>query len=87
MRDGIGYLYGGSGADTFHFDRTEDRDVIKDFQNNADRIEFDGFSSGFDPFDYASQVGGDVVFDLPGSDRLIVEDILLGQLGNDVFVV
>ena len=85
--EGDDKLYGGSGVDTFHIDKGDDFDTIKDFQNNADRIEIDGFSTGFDAFDFATQVGDDVVFDFGGGDGLIVEDALIGQLGNDLFVV
>jgi len=85
--EGDDNLYGGSGTDTFHIDKGDDFDTIKDFQNNADRIEIDGFGNGFDAFDFADQVGDDVVFDFGGGDGLIVEDALIGQLGNDLFVV
>ncbi|SEV94571.1 Ca2+-binding protein, RTX toxin-related [Cognatiyoonia koreensis] len=85
--EGNDKLYGGSGVDTFHFDKGDDFDTVMDFQNNADRIEIDGYSSGFDAFDYATQVGTDVVFNFGGGDGLIVENVLIGQLGNDLFVV
>ena len=45
----VDYLFGGADADRFHFDRGEGVDIIKDFQNNIDRIELDNFdfSGGF----------------------------------------
>lgn len=82
-------LTGGTGRDTFHFDFGEDHDTIKDFQNNIDLIELDNFVFGVgeDAFDFATQVGGDVVFDFGGGDMLTVENVTIGQLGNDLDIV
>lgn len=85
--NGSDRLYGGSGADVFHFDKGEDNDRIYDFQNNADTLEFDGFTSGFDPFEFADQDGDDVVFNLGSGDRVTVENITIAQLMNDVDIV
>jgi len=85
--NGADRLYGGSGADVFHFDRGEDNDRIYDFQNDADRLEFDGFTSGFDPFDFADQDGAAVVFNLGGGDRVTVENIPIAQFMNGVELV
>ena len=49
----------------FHFDRGEGVDIIKDFQKNVDTIELDNFTfaAGETAFDFAAQIGNDVVFD------------------------
>ena len=78
-------LYGGTGADTFHFGLNGDNDVIKDFEDDVDNIVFDNFVFGAgDAFDFASQVGSDVVFDFGGGDTLTVEDITIADLTDDV---
>ncbi|SEW00756.1 serralysin [Cognatiyoonia koreensis] len=77
-------LYGGSGADVFHFDKGEDRDFIKGFENNVDTLQFDGFASGFDAFDFAEQRDNDVIFRFGNGDTVVVEDIRLAQLSNDI---
>lgn len=86
---GTDLLYGGNGADVFHFDRTEDHDIIKDFQNNVDKIELDNFTfaAGQDAFDFATQVGTDVVFDFGNGDMLTVENTAIVQLLNDLVMV
>ena len=85
-------LFGGSGADVFHFDRGGDADVIRDFRDDEDTIELDGFdfaggTGRNSAFGAARQVGDDVVFDFGGGDRLTVEDATLAQLENDLILV
>lgn len=84
-------LYGGLGEDTFHFDRSEDHDVVMDFENNIDVIELDGFESIFTTkdaaFGYAQQVGSDVVFDFGQGDILTISDTTIGYLRNDLELV
>lgn len=80
-------LFGGSGRDTFHFDKGKDKDVIRDFQNNADRIELDGFASNFNYRSVATQVGDDVVLDFGSGDRLTIENATIGELANDLYIV
>lgn len=84
---GTDFLYGGSGRDTFHFDKGDDKNAIRDFQNNADRIELDGFAKGTNWRDFAEQDGDRVVLDFGNGDILIIDDVLIGQLGNDLFLV
>ena len=73
----------------FHFDNTEDHEIIKDFENNVDTIELDNFTfgAGEDAFDFATQVGDDVVFNFGAGDMLTVEDATIGQLYNDLILV
>ncbi len=84
---GNDFLIGGNGEDVFHFDRGDDIDRIRDFQRNVDRIELDGFSNNYKPFQKASQVGNDVVFNFGNGDRLIVEDIQVSQLFGHIDIV
>ncbi len=80
-------LTGGQGEDTFHFDRWEDKDRIRDFENDVDTIELDGFGRNYDAFARARKVGDDVHFDFGGGDYLIVEDTTIGELRNDLEIV
>jgi serralysin len=82
-------LFGGGGADKFHFDLGDGSDTVKDFQNNVDRIEIDNFSfaPGIDAFDFAGQVGNNVVFTFDSGDILTIEDTNIGALANDLFMV
>lgn len=83
-------LWGGADADVFHFDRGEGNDVVKDFQNNIDSIEFDNFgylSNATDALSYATQDGSDVEFDFGADGTLVVENTTLAQLGNDIDIV
>ncbi len=80
-------LYGGGGEDTFHYDRHEDISRIKDFQNDTDTIELDGFNASYNAFARATRVDGDVIFDFGGGDFLIVENTTIGDLRNDLDIV
>ena len=81
-------LYGGSGADTFHFDRHEEKDIVFDFEDDVDQIEFAGFGALFTTasgaMNFASQVGSDVVFDFGGGDELRIENIHLSDVADDI---
>jgi endonuclease YncB( thermonuclease family) len=90
---GIDTLNGGSGADIFHFDRGEGTDIIVDFENNIDVIQFDNFygtgTSSVADFiaTYATKQGNDVFFDFGSDGELVVKNTTLGQLQNDVELV
>ena len=80
-------LFGGDGVDTFHFDKGHGVDIIKDFENNVDRIEIDGFGDDFNFRDNARQRDDGVLIDFGEGDFLLIEGALIGQLTNDLFVV
>jgi hypothetical protein len=84
--DGTDRLWGGSGEDVFHLDFGEGHDIIEDFENNVDEIQLDNwmFASGTDAFDFADQVGTDVVFDFGNGDGLTVLNTTIGQLAKDL---
>ncbi|MEB8385635.1 calcium-binding protein [Rhodobacteraceae bacterium KMM 6894] len=87
---GTDLLYGNAGADVFHFDRGEGDDVIKDFENNIDLIEFDNFgylTDAASALTYATESGGDVLFDFGADGTVLVEDATIAQLLNDIDIV
>lgn len=87
-RGGNDVLVGHSGSDTFVFLRYWDQDQINDFENNVDRIELHnlGLSSASHALSYASQVGGNVIFDFGSNDMLTVVGTTFAELQNDIFV-
>ncbi len=85
---GTDLLYGGADADVFEFNSGDGIDIIKDFEDNIDTIQLSNFD--FDaggPFDFATQVGSDVVFEFGDDGTLTVEDATIGQLMNDLEIV
>lgn len=88
IRGGFGNdtLSGGTGADVFIFAKGFDLDVITDFQNNVDTIQFDyaGITDFAKAKTFARQVGTDTVFDFGGGDVLTVENMTIAALANDM---
>ncbi|WP_412550694.1 galactose oxidase-like domain-containing protein [Shimia sp. MIT910701] len=86
---GTDQLSGGADADTFHFDRGEDHDVIVDFQDDIDTIELDNFAfaPGSDAFDFATAIEGDVVFEFGDGDRLTVRNTTIAELLDDMVIL
>ena len=89
--DGIDQLYGGEDADIFHFDLGEGIDIVNDFQNNIDTIEFDNFTgttttSAFIS-DFATVSGDNVIFNFGADGNLTVLNTTLEQLQNDIELV
>lgn len=86
---GADLLYGGADSDIFHFNRGEDHDIIKDFEDNADTIHLVrfNFAQDVDVFDLASQVGSDVVFDFGGGALLTVENTTIEMLHDDLLII
>ena len=86
---GLDELFGGADQDTFHFDFGDDQDIIKDFEDNIDRIEFDnfGFANAADALAFATQSGTSVIFNFTSGDSLTVENATAAQLANDIDIV
>ncbi|MEJ6398175.1 calcium-binding protein [Yoonia sp. 208BN28-4] len=88
---GTDRLFGGADADTFHFDRGEGDDLVMDFENNIDLIQFDNFSGAATNAaflaEYATNKGNDVVFDFGSDGSLTVFNTTTGQLLNDMELV
>ena len=78
-------MIGGSGADTFVFAAGMYQDVITDFEEGEDILDFSEF--GFtDISDLTlSQVGTDVVIHAGGSDYLTLQGMELATLDNSDF--
>lgn len=81
-------LTGGKGADIFAFNKGSGQDVIHDFEDGIDRIEFS--SKVFKNFDAVAasmgQDGADVVIKTAGGDLIRIENISLDQLTADDFL-
>lgn len=79
-------LLGGSGADRFVFNRLDGQDTIRDFQNNLDTLDLRGmgFSSRLEALSFATNSGGNVVFDFGGGHTITVEHITKVDLANDI---
>ena len=76
---GQDWLYGGLGDDTYHFNLGDGEDTIQD-DGGVDRIIL---GAGIDPLAVTVSRGfnGEVVLELGGGDRLIIQNGLLGADG------
>jgi Ca2+-binding RTX toxin-like protein len=74
-------LSGGEGMDTFRFASGYDVDTITDFEDGTDLIAIEGVASqaDFDALDIKQQ-RGDLVINLGGGDRLVIEDMVKSDL-------
>lgn len=79
-------LLGGSSADRFVFTTGGDRDRIKDFTDDVDRLHLKGFGTLDTVLSHASQIGADVVFDFGGGDVLTVLHMTVDALGDDIII-
>jgi len=77
-------LEGGSGADRFVFDAASDNDVITDFEDGVDAIEFLIESFGFDDLEILRQGDDTVITHQGGTIRLV--DIDPGQIDRSDFL-
>ncbi len=82
-------LKGKGGADTLEFGPGGGRDKIKGFQDGLDRIDLTGFgfANGAAAKSFGSSSAGNAVFDFGNGDQLVVEGVLLSQLGAGDFVL
>ena len=82
-------LIGGAGSDRFVFAPGHGTAVVKDFQDDIDRLDLTGFgfASVKEARSFASNVAGDVVFDFDGGEQMTVENIAKAHLtGVDILV-
>ncbi|MEM1103464.1 MAG: calcium-binding protein [Pseudomonadota bacterium] len=88
--EGNDTLFGLGGADRFVFARGDDLDLISDFENGVDDIRLVGFGSDFDSVGellaVSSAVGGGLVLDFGGGDRLTVRGLSQADLSADDFL-
>ena len=82
-------LKGKAGADVFVFSMGDERDVIADFQDTLDKIDFSnfGFANVTEAKNFASNVSADVVFDFGGGDMLIVLNLQKANLNSADFIL
>ena len=71
-------LKGGPGADTFFFDESSGKDIVRDFEDNIDAIAIpvELFSSVSDLLKHIHKVKGGVELDLPGKGRSLHQEYL-----------
>ncbi|MCF2870317.1 hypothetical protein L0664_04495 [Octadecabacter sp. G9-8] len=80
-------LSGGSDADTFYFKPGEGNDVITDFENNIDTLNFEhyGFNRSDDALAFAENVSGlGVLFDFGDGNTIQVVGSWVGHLRDDL---
>ena len=82
-------LIGGPGADMFVFQRNGGNDVVMDFQDGLDLLNFRAFNfaSKADVLDLATQVGAGVAFALPGGATVQLINFDINLLGADDIVI
>jgi Ca2+-binding RTX toxin-like protein len=82
-------LIGGPGADTFVFQPKGGNDVVVDFQNDLDQLDFGafGFANKASVLNLASQVGANVVFDLPGGVTVELNNFSITLLGAEDILI
>lgn len=80
-------LFGGADADDFVFHDGDAQDRVMDFDITQDQVALLDF--GFDTFDeiapLMSQHGADTWISLGGGDRLILENVAMGDLTEEMF--
>lgn len=81
--DGRDFLTGGDGADLFLFGTGTKTDVVTDFEDGTDLIEFLNGST-FDDLTLTQRNNGVLVED--GDQSLMLRDMLLGQITSDDFI-
>lgn len=90
LRGGAGndWMEGGDGADVFIFRSNWGQDEVSDFQDDIDSIFFQQFGliDTNDALSHATQVGNDVVFAFDGGEKLTINDTLIAEVYDDVFV-
>ncbi len=81
-------MYGNGGHDDFIFTHGAGRDVVKDFQDDKDELDFTAlnFATKSALFARADQVNDDVVFRFSDANSVTVEDMTIGELQNDVLI-
>jgi glycerophosphoryl diester phosphodiesterase len=79
-------LYGGLGQDIFYYSFGDNYDVIRDFENNVDKISFDNVSlkKNQSILDFVSQEGNDVVFNFGKGNILKINNSTIRQLQDDI---
>jgi Ca2+-binding RTX toxin-like protein len=82
-------LIGGPGADMFVFHPNGGNDVVVDFEDDLDVLNFRAFNfaSAADALNLASQVGSNVMFSLPGGGTVELRGFDISLLGAEDIVI
>lgn len=82
-------MFGGTGRDAFVFYRGDDRDVVRDFADNVDRIDLTSFNFAnvAAAKSHATQVGSDVVFNFGAGDTVTINNITMNHLTSVDFLL
>lgn len=86
---GIDALTGGAGSDTFFFLSGSGSDIITDFTDAEDILNFEdfGFSSASSVINAATQVDNDVVIDLGAGDVVTLVNFNIANLDSYDFII
>jgi Ca2+-binding RTX toxin-like protein len=82
-------LTGGIGNDRFIFNLQGGDDIVADYTDGQDRLDFTNFDfeSVSDVLSHAAQSGEDVVFTLPTGTTVTLQNVQLSTLGNGDFLI
>ncbi len=82
-------LVGGAGRDRFIFNLQGGRDVVKDYTDETDRLDFSNFNYGTaqDVLATARQDGANVVFELPNGVTVTLENVNVAVLEATDFII
>ena len=85
-------MWGNGGADSFVFSRHSDNDIVRDFKDNVDTLDFSAFgaASFSDIKSASSNVSDGVLFDLSelgGIGTILVEGVIKGDLDAVDFII
>ena len=82
-------LLGGEGRDRFIFNLQGGNDVVRDYTDGQDRLDFTNFNfaSVDELLDRAVQNGADVVFTLPTDVTVTLQNVDLADLGGRDFLI
>ena len=81
---GADILTGGKDNDTFVYSKRGGKDVITDFQDDIDRIDFNGLGRPKKIMNSAVQDGDDVVFEFTNKHMLTVENMTIKEISDDI---
>jgi Ca2+-binding RTX toxin-like protein len=88
--DGSDNIKGGTGADRFVFSEGDDRDLIRDFENNTDTLVFDqvdGVTDVTSALSFATDRADGVHFNFGDGDIVIVRNLTINDITDDLMIV
>ncbi len=75
---------GNQGADRFIFAKNSDMDIIRDFENDVDVIQFVGLGTTSEVLSKGIEIDGDVEFAFGDGDTLTVQNTTLAEISDDI---